>query len=126
MSVHLELVSVRLGAYHLGIDIRHVQALHDQPPADDAPPCIALHTWLGLPPTPIDPSVPDAPRRYIHLRATPHSPVLVWEVPGPVELQTLPAACIHPLPPLVKSQCRLAGLQALALWQGRLVLLLGR
>jgi len=109
----LDIVVFTAGGYRIGVEASQVRASHPMPPEGGATPTEFL---LGL-----------------HAAAaTGGEQVLVVKhagadrevvVQGPVELHSVAATAIHPLPPLVAARTQLRGLRALALERQRLTLL---
>lgn len=111
----LDVVLFGVGAWRIGVEAGQVRASRAPAPGERGP--AALAAVLDLP-----------------AEANPaNSQVLVvkaaagdreFRVAGPVDLHPLPAACIHPLPTLLAARCRLPGLRAIAIEDGRLMLLI--
>lgn len=98
----LAAVGLRVGALALAFEARGVRALHRQPPG---PRSVDIEPLLGL-------AVPaTGPRQWLSLHG---APGLALAVPAPVELISIPAAAIRPLPALLAASCGLPGLRALA------------
>jgi len=108
----LDVVLCRAGVWPVGIEAGQIGGSRRCEPADAATP--ALAALLDLP------GGDSGDRQVLALKASGGE----IRVAGPVELRALPAACIHPLPPLLAARCRLPGLRAVALEHGRLVLLI--
>lgn len=104
----LAIVSFAAGAHRFAVEARQIDALVD----DEAPTTMAIETLLGVPP------IGEIRRRC--LRAGDYR-VTVGE---PVELRTLPADQLHPLPELVARRIGIDFVRALALEANGALLLL--
>ncbi|MDR3369135.1 hypothetical protein [Rhodoferax sp.] len=103
----LDVVLFSAGEWRAGFEARLVRSSR---PALANASGKTIETQLGL-----APPAGATPRQYLELkRAQDVREVLVG---APVELVTLPASSIYPLPPLLAARCKLHGLRALALEQ---------
>ncbi|OQX19267.1 MAG: hypothetical protein BWK76_05060 [Desulfobulbaceae bacterium A2] len=99
----LQVVLFSLGRRRLGVEARFVRSSSLAPHDADG----EAAARLGLDATD---ALPRVSYSLILKRPDGDRPVLV---DGPVELAEIPAAAIHPLPPLLAARCRLHGLRAL-------------
>ncbi len=103
----LDVVLFNAGGWRAGFEARLVRSSRPAPLDADAE---AIETRLGL-----APSAVTLPRQSLELKQAQGTRELL--VGTPVELASLSAASIHPLPPLLAARCKLPGLRALALEQ---------
>ncbi len=101
----LDVVLFSAGGWRAGFEARLVRS--SRPAAADAD-IDAIETLLGL-----APCAAALPRQSLQLKQAQGARELL--VGAPVELASLPASRIHPLPPLLAARCKLHGLRALAL-----------
>lgn len=104
----LDLVLFSAGGWRVGLEARWVGASRLAPA--QATGC-KMETLLGVASTAS--TTPTAPRQYLQLKRLGGSQDVL--VGSPVELVSLPASAIHPLPPLLAARTRLRGLRAIAL-----------
>lgn len=101
----LDVVLFSAGEWRAGFEARLVRS--SRPAAADASG-EEIETLLGL-----APCATALPRQSLLLKQAQGARELL--VGAPVELASLPASRIHPLPPLLAARCKLHGLRALAL-----------
>lgn len=103
----LDVVLFSAGGWRAGFEARLVRS--SRPATTDAGG-EEIETLLGL-----APCAAALPRQSLQLKQAQGARELL--VGAPVELASLPASRIHPLPPLLAARCKLHGLRALALEQ---------
>jgi hypothetical protein len=104
----LDLVLFSAGGWRAGLEARWVGASRLAPA--QAIGC-EIETLLGVASS--APTKPTAPRQYLQLKRPGGSQDVF--VGSPVELVSMPASAIHPLPPLLAARTGLRGLRAIAL-----------
>lgn len=108
---NLDVVLFTAGGWRVGLEARHVRGSRPAPSATDTADVASL---LGLTPT----GETSAARQCLALKPLPQqqrNSDREIQVEAPVDLVSLPASLIHPLPPLLAARTCLPGLCALAL-----------
>lgn len=109
----LPVVTFQAAGARFALPARQVVAM--RPLEDASPPAIAMEDLLGLP--------RQAPPTCL-LRLRVGDAEMTVQVCGDVAMHPLPAASIHPLPPLIAACSRLKGLSAVALDEAGMIILI--
>ncbi len=99
----LAVVRFAAGGWQFAVEVSQVRAMIRETETGES--CVSAESLIGLP--------PGSPTRRTRLVIGPEARRV--EVSEPVELASLPADCLFPLPPLVAERMTLVGIRALAL-----------
>jgi hypothetical protein len=105
----LDAVIFSAGGWRIGFEARYVRGAHPAEQSAANEQAGQLETLLGLPPS----NGPSTSPQWLDIKQLVEDRQIL--VAGPVELQALPVASIHPLPPLLAARTQLNGLRALVL-----------
>lgn len=109
-GLFLEVVHIRSQTgFCFGLEAKRVQGLY---PYNSDVASLNFEQWLGLP----VPQAPSAPRYSLRVKnwANQQPDVLYLHTSAEVELRSLPASSIYPLPGLVQQLCQIKSLRAVA------------